>query len=250
MTDLESRYSWQLHKEMPFDMRAAMGHVTNGRPIFVYGLNPNIGIAEETIWYHGGVYSYPPSATQMTVSSDDAGATSQVMINGLDANYVEINEIITITGQTPVTTVKSYLRIQSAYVMANETSGNIYIGTGTVTDGVPANVYERIYDGDNRTQSGLYTVPAGKTLYITHGTISHGSDSSAIVTGKFKYRLFGMPFQTAAAVALNNKYIDWWWTYPIALPEKTDISTSAVTNKNQINSVSVSFEGLLVTEDQ
>lgn len=251
MTDIEARYSWQLHKETPFQMRAAMGHISNGTPVFVYGNNPDIQNQEETVWYHGGLYQYPASAIQMKVSSSDAAATCQVMINGLDANYAPINEIVTLTGQTAVTTANSYLRIQNAYVLANPTTGNIYIGTGTVTAGVPATVYERIFDGHNRTESGRYTVPAGRTFYVTHGTISHGSDSSnAFITGRLWYRLFGLPFQVAATVNLNNKFIDFWFDFPLALPEKTDLETRAICSKQQINAVSTSFEGLLITEDQ
>lgn len=250
-SELEARASWQLHKEMPFQMRAAMGHVSNGTPVFVYGNNPNIQVAEETVWYEGGVYEYPSSEIQMTVSSDDAAATCQVVINGLDANYVSIDEIVTVTGQTPVTTANSYLRIQNAYVIANPTTQNIYIGTGTVTSGVPATVYERIFDGHNRTESGRYTVPAGRTFYVTHGTISHGSDSlNAFITGRLIYRLPGLPFQSAAIVNLNNKFIDFWFDFPIALPEKSDIETRAFCSKAQVNAVSTSLEGLLVTEPQ
>ena len=251
MTDLEARYSWQLHKETPFQMRASMGHITNGTPVFIYGNNPDIQLSEETVWYHGGIYAYPSAAIQMTVSSDDAAATSQVVINGLDANYMPISEIVTVTGQTPVTTVNAYLRIQNAYVIANETLQNIYIGTGTVTAGVPATVYERIFNGYNRTEGARYTVPAGRTFYITHGTVSHGSDSSnAFITGRLVYRLFGLPFQTAAVVNLNNKFIDFWFDYPIALPAKSDIEARAFCSKQQLNAVSASFEGLLITEDQ
>lgn len=250
MTDIEARSTWQLHREMPFDLRASMGHVTNGRTVFVFGHNPDVQNVEETVWYHGGIYQYPTSAIQMSVSSDDAACTSTIMINGLDANYLEISEMITLTGQTAVTTTKSYLRIQNAYVLANETTNDIYIGTGTVTTGIPATVYARIHDGDNRTQSGMFTVPAGHSFYIPHGTISHGSDASAYITGRFKYRLHGLPFQTAAKVNLNNNYIDFNWHYPIALPEKTDITTTAICSKQQINAVSVSFEGILVQEEQ
>jgi hypothetical protein len=250
-SELEARASWQLHKEMPFQMRAAMGHVSNGTPVFVYGNNPNIQIAEETVWYQGGLYEYPSSAIQMKVSSDDAAATCQVVINGLDANYVPIDEIVTVTGQTPVTTVNSYLRIQNAYVIANPTTQNVYIGAGTVTSGVPATVYERIFNGHNRTESGRYTVPAGRTFYVTHGTISHGSDSlNAFITGRLIYRLLGLPFQSAAIVNLNNKFIDFWFDFPIALPEKSDIETRAFCSKAQVNAVSTSLEGLLVTEPQ
>ena len=251
MTDIEARYSWQLHKETPFQMRASMGHITNGTPVFIYGHNPNIQLTEETIWYHGGLSPYPSSAIQMTVSSDDAAATTQVVINGLDANYAPISEIVTVTGQTPVTTVRSYLRIQNAYVIANETLQNIYIGTGTVTAGVPATVYERIYNSYNRTESARYTVPAWRTFYLTHGTMSHGSDSSnAFMTARLTFRLLGLPFQTAAVVNLNNKFIDFWFDYPLALPEKTDIEARAFCSKSQTNAVSASFEGLLITEDQ
>lgn len=251
MTDLEAHHSWQLHKEIPFNLRASMGHVSNGTPVFVYGNNPDVQLSEETIWYHGGVYQYPASATQMLVSSDDATATCQVMINGLDANYMPINEIITISGQTAVTTTLSYLRIQNAYVLANPTAQNIYIGVGTVTAGVPATVYERIFNGHNRTESARYTVPAGRTFYITHGTISHGSDATnAFITGRLVYRLFGLPFQNAAVVNLNNKFIDFWFDFPIALPEKSDIEAEAFCSKQQTNSVSASFEGILITETQ
>ena len=250
MTDLEAHYSWQMHKEMPFNLRASMGHVSNGTPVFVYGNNPDVQNVEESIWYQGGIYSYPSSATQMLVSSDDAAATCQVMINGLDANYNPINEVVTLTGQTAVTTTLSYLRIQNAYVLSNPTAQNIYIGVGTVTAGVPDTVYERIYDGHNRTESARYTVPAGRTFYITHGTISHGSDSSAYITGRLVYRLFGLPFQNAAVVNLNNKFIDFWFDFPIALPEKSDVEAKAICSKQQTNGVSASFEGILITETQ
>lgn len=251
MTDLEAHHSWQLHKEMPFNLRASMGHVSNGTPVFVYGNNSGVENVEETIWYQGGLYTYPTAATQMLVSSDDDTATCQVMINGLDANYMPINEIVTLTGQTAVTTTLSYLRIQNAYVLANPTALNIYIGTGAVTAGVPATVYERIFNGHNRTESARYTVPAGRTFYITHGTISHGSDTTnAFITGRLVYRLFGLPFQNAAIVNLNNKFIDFWFDFPIALPEKSDVEAKAFCSKQQPNSVSASIEGILITETQ
>jgi hypothetical protein len=251
MTDLEARYSWQLHQQWPMQMRASMGHIANGTPVFVFGNNPDIQNAEETVWYHGGIYAYPASAIQMKVSSDDAAATAQVVINGLDASYNSINEIVTLTGQTAVPTTRSYLRIQNAYVLANPTSGNIYIGDGTVTAGVPDTVYERIFNGNNRSESGRYTVPARRTFYMTHGTISHGSDSlNAFISGRLWYRLFGLPFQSAAAVNLNNRFIDWWFEYPLVIPAKTDIETRAICSKPQQNAVSTSFEGLLITESQ
>ena len=250
MTDL-NRYTWQMHKETPFELRASMGHIRNASPIFIFGNNPNVLNVQQTVWYRGGIYVYPTSATQMTISSNDAAATSTVVINGLDANYNPIDEVITVTGQTPKTTVNSYLRIQNMFVIADPTLQNIYLGVGTVTSGIPATTYEMIFNGHNRSESGRFTVPAGRTFYIKHGTISHGSDASnAFIEGQLLFRLFGLPFQTAATVNLNNKFIDFWFDYPLALPEKTDIETRAVCSKNQINAVSTSYEGLVVQEEQ
>jgi hypothetical protein len=93
-------------------------------------------------------------------------------------------------------------------------------------------------------------VPAGRTFYITHGTISHGSDSSAYVTARLVYRLFGLPFQNSAVVNLNNKFIDFWFDFPIALPEKSDVEARGFCSKQQVNAVSASFEGILITETQ
>lgn len=250
MADLEARKTWQLSNETPFQMRASMGHISDARTVFIFGNNPDVKDVEETVWYHGGMYTYPTAAITMQIAGSDAACSSIVVVNGLDASYNEISEVITVTGQTPQTLTHSYLRIQNAYVIANETLGDIYIGVGAWVLGVPATVYARIHDGDNRSQAGMYTVPAGHTLYLPHGTISHGSDSSAYITGKFKYRMHGSVFHTAAVVTLNNNYIHYQWQYPLALPEKTDIAATAICSKNQINGISVSFEGLLVREAQ
>ena len=169
---------------------------------------------------------------------------------GLDADYREQTELVTTNGQTAVSTTKSYLRINTVVALTGTVADSIYVGTGVVTAGVPANVYARIINGNNRTEMGLYTVPLGHTLYITRGNISHGSDSSAYITGRLMYRLQGLLFSTAAKVTLNNKFIDFVFDNAIALPEKTDLETRAICSKQQANAVSTSFQGILVDEGQ
>jgi hypothetical protein len=70
------------------------------------------------------------------------------------------------------------------------------------------------------------------------------------MTARLIFRLFGLPFQNSAVVNLNNKFIDFWFDYPVALPERTDIEARAFCSKQQTNALSASFEGLLITEDQ
>jgi len=217
-------------------------------PVFVFGFNPDVQNTEETVWDHGGVYAYPSSASVMTLSSSSASTNAVVSVVGLDANYREQTELVTTNGQTPVSTTKSYLRINAAYALTGTVADSIYVGTGVVTAGVPANTYARIINGNNRTEMGLYTVPLGHTLYVTRGNVSHGSDSSAYITARLMYRLQGLLFSTAAKVTLNNKFIDFVFDNAIALPEKTDLETRAICSKQQTNAVSTSFQGILVDE--
>ena len=243
----EKLYTWQRGTDVPFRTRVSMGKVVDARPVFVFGFNPDVQATEETIWDHGGVYTYPPSATQMTISSSDAGTNAVVSIVGLGADYVEKTELITLDGQTPVTTANSYLRINGMSALTGTVAGSIYLGSGTVTSGVPATVYARIINGNNRTEMGLYTVPAGHEFYFDRGDVSHGADSAnAYITARLTYRLPDLLFQTGAKVTLNNMRIDFVFEYPLLLPAGTDIQTRAICSKSQPNAVTSSLQGLLV----
>jgi hypothetical protein len=243
----EKVYTWQRGTDVPFRTRVSMGKVVDARSVFVFGYNPDVQNVEETVWDHGGVYAYPASATQMTISSSSAGTSAVVSIVGLGAGYVEQTEIITVTGQTPVTTANSYLRINGMSALTGTVADSIYLGAGVVTGGIPATVYARIINGNNRTEAGIYTVPAKHEFYLDHGTVSHGSDSSnAFITARLTYRLPELLFQTGAKVTLNNIFIHFPFEYPLLLPAGTDIETRAICSKQQLNAVSTSFQGLLV----
>jgi hypothetical protein len=243
----EKVYTWQRGTDVPFRTRVSMGKVVDARSVFVFGFNPDVQNVEETVWDHGGVYAYPASATQMTISSSSAGTSAVVSIVGLGAGYVEQTEIITVTGQTPVTTANSYLRINGMSALTGTVADSIYLGAGVVTGGIPATVYARIINGNNRTEAGIYTVPAKHEFYLDHGTVSHGSDSSnAFITARLTYRLPELLFQTGAKVTLNNIFIHFPFEYPLLLPAGTDIETRAICSKQQLNAVSTSFQGLLV----
>jgi hypothetical protein len=183
----------------------------------------------------------------MTISSSNATTNAVVSIVGLGAGYVEQTELITLNGQTPVTTANSYLRVNGMSALTGTVAGSIYLGSGTVTSGVPATVYARIINGNNRTEMGLYTVPAGHEFYFDRGDVSHGADSTnAYITARLTYRLPDLLFQTGAKVTLNNMRIDFVFEYPLLLPAGTDIQTRAICSKSQPNAVTSSLQGLLV----
>ena len=63
----------------------------------------------EEVWDDGSAYSYPAAATTMTVSSSSTADTSTgtgaqtVRVIGLNASYQEVEQDVTMTGQSGVT---------------------------------------------------------------------------------------------------------------------------------------------------
>jgi hypothetical protein len=125
----------------------------------------------------GTTYSYLSSATILKISSSDTNdddgdnGARTVLVQGLDTHYNEIEEIVTLDGQNAVNTSKKYLRVFEMIVQSVGSSGYnegiIYAGTGTVTLGVPANIYAEIPSQYNQTMMAVYTIPNNKTGYMT-----------------------------------------------------------------------------------
>ena len=186
----------------PFDLQVARGQITGHKSLFKFGNNSDINGSLETIWSHGGLYVYPTSAIQMKVSSssaDDAAlgtGARTVSVQGLDQDYNEVAETVTLTGQTAVLTTTTFIRVFRAFVITagsgGTAAGTIYVGTGTVTSGVPATVYAEIALGENQTTMAVWTVPAGYTFYVYRGTFSAASNNAAqYILGKFMVRPYG-----------------------------------------------------------
>lgn len=240
----------------PFDLQVARGQIAWHRPVIVFGFNSDVDTASETVWPGGGILDFPAAAMQMSVSSSNANDTSNgtgartIYIGGLDASYSEVNEIIALNGQSAVTTQNSYTHINEAYVVSagslNSAAGSIYIGTGALTAGVPATIYDIIAFDYNKRVTGSYTVPAGYTGYLVQGLFSAGQLSgSTSITGRLMTRGTNNIRLTSAVVTLNNGVADYQFEYPIAIPEKTTVEAQA-SGSSSNNSASCMFIILLV----
>jgi hypothetical protein len=239
----------KLGSSEPFELQVAQGQIAYHEQVYKFGENAVVGNSVETIWQQGGLYSYPPSATTMTVSSSDTNDTSAgtgartVQIAGLDGDYNEISETITLNGQTAVTTTNSFLRVNRALVLTAGSGGSnagiIYVGTGTVTAGVPANVYTTINgDGTNQSLQAFWTVPANYNAYIYQTNISTGNSSNtpAVLKTLLVARPYGGVFNTKELIVLTDGNHLQNYSFPITLTEKTDIEFRA-----ESSSASVSF---------
>jgi hypothetical protein len=243
----------------PFELQVSRGQITGHRGITVFGYNPDIDTAEETVWPFGGIITHPSTAVKMSVSSSSStdnplstGAWT-ITLEGLDANYNEIGEVVTLNGQTPVLTQVSYLRINRAFVSSagtgNSAVGDIYMGAGTVTGGIPATVYQIIKFDYNSTTTGHYTVPAGYTAYMDAGSVNVGQVAgSNPVTCRLVLSMANNIRLTSAIVSLNNGTAIYEFIYPLAIPEKTDIEATGIGSAAN-NFVTSYFNILLIKND-
>ena len=146
-----------------------------------FGSNPAVGTSFEFVQEQGGSHTFAAAAGVLDITSsattDAAGQTGAITmrIDGLDANYEEISEVVTLTGQTIANSVGSFLRVNNAIVLTGGSSGfndgDIYITQtgGSHSSGVPTDldlVDEKIPAGFSQSESTLYTVPLGKTFFI------------------------------------------------------------------------------------
>ena len=243
----------------PWELQVSRGQITWHQSVVIFGYNSDVDTSVETVWPHGGILTFPSTAIQLSVSSSSANDTAlgtgarTVYLEGLDANHDVISETVTLSGQTAVTTTKSYLHINNCYVASagsgNSAAGTVYFGTGVVTAGVPATVYDVIQFDYNARITGSYTIPAGYTGYISQGLFSSGQSSgTGPVTGRLMTRGTSNIRLTAAVTTVNNSTADYVFEYPLAVPEKTTIEAQAVGTGNN-NACSSMFIVLLIKND-
>ena len=162
-----------------------------------FGRNPSVGTAAEDIWVNGGNYNFLLGATTIEVTTNNIqdditglGART-IHITGLDSNFDELIEVVSLTGNGITTTVGQFSRINSAVIVSCGTfRGSNYndielntTGSG-LTIGKIAGGYGSINTSDygiGRTQLGIFTVPNNKTLYITSVYINVDSSKIADV---------------------------------------------------------------------
>lgn len=163
-----------------FPFAAAQGRINGARTYNKFGSNSSVGTSIETVWTPGGLYPERTSAETVYLSSTNVNDTAagsgarKIWIQGLDSNYNEIEEIVELNGQTGVVCTKQYIANYRMRVYevgsGGEAAGDVYLGIGSITSGVPDTIYAHIkYDGDHsegQTLMCVYQVPAGFTAYI------------------------------------------------------------------------------------
>lgn len=229
----------------PFELQVSRNQIPYHKRVFKFGFNSDVDGTEETIWDVGGIYVYPSSAVAMTATttagtaSDDNGVL--VTIEGLDTDYNEVSEEVTLAGAGTATTTQTFLRVYRAFVSGSqEPTGTINIANGGTT-------YARITLGVNQTLMALWTVPAGYTAYINHINIATGTtNANQYITASFVSREINKVFKTQLKQSIGSGSVaDFVIEYPLPFEEKTDLEVRAVSSGSN-NLVSADFSILYI----
>ena len=197
-------------------------------------------------------YTYSTTADIDTISSSDSGDTQDIMITGLDENWLEVTQTITLTGQSKVTLGTPLIRVyRMINVGSSDLSGNVYCYVDTtISGGVPttaAPIRAIITNGYNQTLMCLYTVPADKYLYLYKGEAALTSRVAGYADGTFDVRPFGGVFQTKRTFGLSttgSSYINVLFPQPLYIPPKSDLRVRISGSVNNMGAVA-SFIGVL-----
>ncbi len=240
----------------PLEFRAAQG--ADGLDSeFKFGFNADIGGTEETLWDEGGLYTYPSAAGQWNVSSSRVEDVSTgtgartVEIFGLNAGYVLTNETVTMDGQNGVTLTNSYIRVFRGITRTAGASefngGDIYVGTGAITLGVPVTKYLKISAEQNQTLMALWTVPANTWFYLTDFLASTFGQANQ----SLEFRLLARPenevFQVKHRFLLFRSPVEWRHAVPRRFAPKTDLEVRAKASGGSIDG-SASFQGVMMSQ--
>lgn len=213
-----------------------------------FGNNPDVSqavstTAPETIWDGSTEYEFPPnSATGIQVKSNNTGDTQDIVIQGLDENFLEKTWSGTLNGSTEVNVDGSWTRVFRAY--NNDTSG--FVGDINIhASGDDTKPYAKILNDNNQTLMSIYTIPADCTGYLTkYQATAHNPQSASEIgyTLHMKTREFEKVFRVQSITSAGTSHeVTKEFIFPNMLPPKTDIIFDVVSANGNNGSIDVEF---------
>jgi len=261
-----------------FFLEASKGLVPNHSVINIKGQNTDVdtGTIPETVTNLGSIYEFITYDTSVTnngaqffkvvsTSTNDAFAgtgANHVLIEGLDANFKEISEIVVMNGTNSVTTANPYLRLNSAEVAlvgsSEKNAGIISI----VNASDASHNLGMIRVGEGKMHQAVYTVPANHSAYILEfeGNMSRSSSSGQAVlelkTREPKTRAAlgdNFVYLTHHALSLQDdgsRTFSKLFALPIKVPQLSDILVECTFVSANNTSVAANLAIILVNDGE
>lgn len=243
--------AWRFMGVSDFLLEVSKGNVPGHSYINKFGRNTDIDTSQEDIWDGGGTYTFSTTADIDNLVSSNVGDTMEIEVQGLDTNWDEVIQNITLTGITSVALTTSLIRVfRMRNISATAALGNIQVGVGaTTTSFAVSNLRAQITQGFEQTLMAIYSIPRNKTAYAINywANINKANASGALDVSTYT-KTFGGVFRIGLTTGLigagSSHFQHLWQPYP-AIPEKSDIKTSGIGSTNNFD-VSAGFDLLLV----
>lgn len=227
-------------------MAVSAGDIEGHSAVHKFGDAPDFdtGDGVVTVWDgadDGGVdqmtYVYSSTNNIDSIISTDTGDVVQVEIQGLDINWTQVVQTVTLSGQTRVALTTPLRRVyRMKNVGATDLAGTVscYVTNAPTSSGVVTDsslVRAAIDNGNNQTLMAVYTVPEGKTAYVCawYGAVSGGNKST-----NYKMELYARPFGGVFQLKHRSSLEDggtssirFGYDVPVRFAEKTDLEMRA-----------------------
>ena len=236
----------------PFDLQVARSQIMGHQTLSLFGYQAAVGNTKIPVWENATAYTYITAASTLTLVSTSASddTLAKILISGLDANFAPISETLAMNGTSGVTTVNSYFRVNSLVMVNAGTSQNTNVGTITLKQS--SNVIAQINIGIGKSQSTIYTVPAGYSFYLDLAEVntSNSYTSANIVTysvqainniNGVKLNVLQQPFVSIYTASRASE--------PFLYVEKTDIQWQLVTSTATTIAAGIILTGKLIKND-
>ena len=134
--------------------------VRGTKTINIFGYNSNVGTNFIPLWENNTAYTFPNQALNMTANSTSASDTNVTLkIEGLDENYDEIEDFVTLNGTTQVPIGTPFFRINNVITIEGNAVGNTTISSA-------GTIYAKIRAGEGKNQASIFTVPRGHNFLL------------------------------------------------------------------------------------
>ncbi len=240
-----------------FSFEASSTTTAPVRSIVILGENPDVdsGTVPETVWEIGSTYAFPTAASTATIVSSSANDTANgtgarlVFLEGLDSNWNEVSEVLTLNGTSNVTGTVSFFRVNNARVVF---SGSGQTNAGNITVTVNAKTVRYIAATESLDHTAVYSVPAKHHLFLLStqaGLVRSSTSAFVTMVTKVFVASTNTIYESAVVTVDGAEFVN--RNPDLGLPrvnEKSDIwyniDYASTTNIN----AAMSVRGLLVHE--
>ena len=227
-----------------FKLDVSRGKVRGASVRNIFGNNDAQTATFRAVWERSnetdGDYVFPTSALTMTINSNVADDGVVIKIIGLNSDYEEISEIVTLNNATPPTTTNQFFRINDVITISGNAANNITIENG-------GTIYAQVDGGRGRNQAAIYTVPDGCEFYL-YRIDAFTADQQSQKPGKFRNFVSlpnGVDLRVAEVEFFNQMNIQ--RRLPFKYSSRTDIAFQMATFTGT-HPCSVFGEGIQIKE--